>query len=73
MFKYLHFVCMSEELEDRLNEAGKDGWRLHTCDPVITADGQIMLVVVMDMTIVFEEEEQHHEDDDGIAAMAAKG
>jgi len=64
---------MSEELEDRLNAAGKEGWRLHTCDPLVSAEGEIMLVVVMDSVFDMESESAPVEDENGIAAMAAKG
>ena len=34
-FTYKTFVCEQDQLEDQLNELGFEGWRLHTCEPVI--------------------------------------
>jgi hypothetical protein len=52
IFEYLTFVCEQTELQARLTEAGLGGWRLHTCDPVVTVgpqgSGLLHAFVVMD-------------------------
>ena len=60
MIEYLHFTCEADHLQDRLTEAGNQGWRLHTCEPVPTygpnGSGTLFAFVVMDKLIVAEEE-----------------
>lgn len=52
MYEYKHFVIAQEELEGELNFYGSTGWRLHTCEPVLTfgqkGSGIILAFVVMD-------------------------
>ena len=55
IFQYLTFVCEQTELQERLTQAGLEGWRLHTCDPVVTlgpqGSGMLNAFVVMDRYI----------------------
>lgn len=52
IFQYLHFLCEQTELQALLTEHGLEGWRLHTCDPVVTVgpqgSGLLHAFVVMD-------------------------
>ena len=52
IFQYLTFVCEQTELQDLLTQHGLEGWRLHTCDPVVTVgpqgSGLLNAFVVMD-------------------------
>ncbi len=54
IFQYLHFVCFQDELDTRLNQYGSEGWRLHTCEPVVvqgpSGSGLMQAFVVMDKT-----------------------
>ncbi len=54
MFQYLHFICPTNDLQERLNNRGEEGWRLHTCEPVSLMRGgnsDLFLVVVMDRVV----------------------
>lgn len=58
IFEYLTFTCEHDELQDRLTEAGVDGWRLHTCTPGVSLyDGSspTCVFVVLDKAIAPEE------------------
>jgi len=59
-FKYRHFLCFQDELQSFLDTYGAQGWRLHTCDPVLPmglhGSGSLQAFVVMDQ-IVDEEDE----------------
>lgn len=59
-FKYISFTCEADALENRLNEYGSQGWRLHTCEPVVTVgphgSGTLHAFVVMDMLISAEDD-----------------
>lgn len=61
MFEYRHFTCDGGELEARLNHHGRDGWRLHTCEPIVLVDqtGQpsSYCFVVMDRLVAEDEDE----------------
>ncbi len=52
IFQYLTFVCEQSELQELLSQHGLEGWRLHTCDPVVTVgpqgSGMLNAFVVMD-------------------------
>lgn len=55
VFQYLTFVCEQSELQHRLTEAGIEGWRLHTCEPVVmmgpSGSGLLNVLVVLDRMI----------------------
>ena len=69
-FEYLTFVCEQEDLQSALTDMGQEGWRLHTCEPIVTmgpnGSGAMSAFVVMDQT--FQEEHEvplpHSFDDD---------
>ena len=65
-FLYLSFVCDQPSLEAKLNELGRQGWRLHTCEPVMTfgpaGNGPLQAFVVMDMAVVEEPGDNPAED-----------
>ncbi len=52
IFQYKTFVCEQTELQAKLTEYGLEGWRLHTCDPVVMVGSQgsglLNAFVVMD-------------------------
>jgi len=52
IFEYFTFVCEQPDLQDRLTKLGLEGWRLHTCDPVVTigpkGSGMLNAFVVLD-------------------------
>lgn len=54
-FEYQSFTTFPDELQAKLQEQGKAGWRLHTCDPyVVTGNagvGTPHVLVVMDKVI----------------------
>ena len=60
IFQYLTFVCPQDELQAALSTHGLEGWRLHTCDPVVSmgpeGSGLIKAFVVLDR--YFEEPEE---------------
>ena len=62
-FNYLTFVCEQDELQSILTEKGQEGWRLHTCEPVVTTgiygSGVMSVFIVMDQA--FQEDEQEYE------------
>lgn len=78
-FKYTHFVCEQEELQALLTQKGEEGWRLHTCEPVVTVgqygSGAMSVFVVMDSAFETDnlEEEVPSSDDDTIEGIAMKG
>ena len=78
-FRYTHFVCEQEELQSILTEKGEEGWRLHTCEPVIAmgplGSGGMSVFVVMDSAFETDnlEEEAPASDDDTIEGIAMKG
>jgi hypothetical protein len=58
-FLYLTFCCWYEDLQAALDKHGQEGWRLHTCEPVMKighlgVSGALEAFVVMDKH-VFEE------------------
>ncbi len=59
-FLYKHFVCDQDELQGALTLRGEEGWRLHTCEPVILqgqyGSGTMSVFVVMDQAYNDEEE-----------------
>lgn len=61
IFEYLTFVCEQSDLQNLLSRYGPDGWRLHTCEPVVTigpsGSGIMKILVVMDRAIFPEPEE----------------
>ncbi len=74
-FEYLHFICEQDELQGTLTLRGEEGWRLHTCEPVVTmgpnGSGAMSAFVVMDQAIQEEEEQEydnlpHFDDDEGL-------
>ncbi len=73
IFQYLTFMCEQTELQVKLTEHGLKGWRLHTCDPVVTVgpqgSGLLHAFVVMDRCVEPDSEELVIEDDaqEGIA------
>ena len=77
IFQYVTFVCEQSELQDRLTQAGLEGWRLHTCDPVVTigsqGSGMINAFVVMDRCIESEDPETLVADDEAQGGIAMRG
>jgi hypothetical protein len=55
ILEYTSFVCEQTDLEVRLNVAGREGWRLHTCEPISTVgpsgSGLLSAFVVMDRVV----------------------
>lgn len=52
VIKYISFVSYSDELDEKLNELGAHGWRLHTCEPKPGYEGRnTPVLVVMDMMV----------------------
>lgn len=76
IFQYLTFLCTQPELQDKLTPLGLEGWRLHTCDAVMTygphGTGIPRVLVVLDR-IVDEPEEQTALADGASEGMAMKG
>ena len=76
IFQYLTFVCPQTDLQVLLTKHGLEGWRLHTCDPVVTmgpeGSGLLNAFVVMDR--YFEEQEAEEEEVEGAnEGIAMKG
>lgn len=76
-FKYISFTCEADALEDRLNEYGSQGWRLHTCEPVATVgpqgSGTLHTFVVMDMLIAADDDGADAEEAPRPEGIAMKG
>ena len=76
-FQYLTFVCEQTELQAKLTEHGLEGWRLHTCDPVVTlgpqGSGMLNAFVVMDKFIDEEEGPQVVDNEDAQEGIAMRG
>lgn len=76
-FQYLTFVCEQSELQAKLTQHGLEGWRLHTCDPVVTlgpqGSGMLNAFVVMDKFVDVEEDQQVVDDDDAQEGIAMTG
>ena len=55
VFRYINFLCEQTELDALLNQYGSEGWRLHTCEPVVTmgpqGSGLLHAFVVMDKVV----------------------
>lgn len=71
-FYYNTFVCDHPELQARLMELGEDGWRLHTCEPVIRSgpdgsSGLLQVLVAMDKVEEISEEVEAETAPEGIA------
>ncbi len=77
IFQYVTFVCEQTELQTMLTEHGLNGWRLHTCDPVVTVgpqgSGLLNAFVVMDKFIDEEEDQRVVDDDDAQEGIAMRG
>ncbi len=78
IFHYLTFVCEQTELQAKLTQHGLEGWRLHTCDPVVSlgpqGSGMLNAFVVMDKVIDAQEDEQVVSDaGDAQEGIAMKG
>lgn len=75
-FDYLHFVCDQPDLEALLKEHGREGWRLHTCDPVATygpqGSGLLIAFVVMDKIIDEAEDPQVVDNEDAQKGIAMR-
>lgn len=59
-YSYISFTHeVGEELTARLNELGRQGWRLHTCEPIRSVgsagSGPLEAFVVMDYATSHEE------------------
>ncbi len=77
-FLYIHFLCEQEELQDLLTLRGAEGWRLHTCEPVILQGqyGSSIMNVLVVMDQAFQEEEEFDlpgGHDDAAEGIAMKG
>lgn len=71
-FHYNTFLCDQPDLQARLTELGDEGWRLHTCEPVIMvgptgASGLLQILVTMDMMEDIPEEVESETAPEGIA------
>ena len=77
IFQYITFVCEQTNLQAKLTELGLEGWRLHTCDPVVNigpqGSGMLNTFVVMDKFVDEEEDQQVVDDDDAQEGIAMKG
>lgn len=77
IFQYLTFVCEQAILQKLLSEHGLEGWRLHTCDPVVTVgpqgSGILQAFVVMDKCSDEEVDPQVVMDDDAQEGIPMKG
>ncbi len=77
IFQYLTFVCEQSELQPLLSRYGLEGWRLHTCDPVVTVgpqgSGMLNAFVVMDKFSDEEDDQQVVVDDDAQEGIPMKG
>lgn len=78
IFQYLTFMCEQTELQERLTQAGLEGWRLHTCDPVVTVgpqgSGLLNAFVVMDRYVEDPGNDEELVDDDAAQeGIAMKG
>ena len=79
IFEYLTFLCEQTELQAELTKRGQEGWRLHTCDPVVTVgpqgSGLLHAFVVMDRYIEPEPDipEEITVDDGAPEGIAMKG
>lgn len=77
IFQYVTFVCEQTELQSMLTEYGLDGWRLHTCDPVVTlgsqGSGMLNAFVVMDKFTDEEEDQQVVDNGDAQEGIAMRG
>lgn len=72
VFEYHTFLCEQSDLQAALTEAGLGGWRLHTCDPVLTVgpqgSGVLHVLVVLDrLRDSHEGYEPEREESEGIA------
>ena len=76
IFQYLTFVCEQSELQELLSQHGLEGWRLHTCDPVVAVgsqgSGMLNAFVVMDKFSDEEYDQQVVVDDDAHKGIAMK-
>ncbi len=77
IFQYFTFVCEQPDLQERLTKLGLDGWRLHTCDPVVTlgpqGSGMLNAFVVMDKFIDEAEDPQVADNEDAQEGLAMRG
>ncbi len=77
IFQYLTFVCPQDELQAALTQHGLEGWRLHTCDPVVTmgpeGSGLLNAFVVLDRYVEPEEAEVEVADDGASEGIAMTG
>jgi len=62
IFQYLTFVCEQVDLQSALSEHGLKGWRLHTCEPIVTVgpqgSGILQTLIVMDRVVVESGEDE---------------
>lgn len=76
-FHYLTFMCEQIELQAKLTPRGLEGWRLHTCDPVVMAgpqgSGILQMLVVMDKIIAEDDQQVVVDSDDAHEGIAMKG
>ena len=77
IFQYLTFVCDQTELQALLTQHGLEGWRLHTCDPIVTVgpqgSGLLNAFVVMDKLTDTGDDQQVVMDGDSQEGLAMKG
>lgn len=71
-WKYRCFTCEQDELQSLLDEYGDMGWRLHTCEPIVSVGtfgtGLIKAFVVLEMVEQIENLEEDSEDEpEGLA------
>jgi len=76
-FQYVTFVCEQTNLQSKLTEHGLGGWRLHTCDPVVTVgpqgSGILNAFVVMDKFVDEEDVQRVVDSENAQEGIAMKG
>ncbi len=77
IFQYLTFVCEQTELQAKLSQYGLEGWRLHTCDPIVSVgpqgSGLLNAFVVMDRLPDEEDQQVVIDEDNAQDGLAMKG
>ena len=73
-FEYKSDILWFNDLQSFLSNNGEEGWRLHTCEPIVPVgpygSGMEKILVVMDRAIYDESKEVS---DDSSQGMAMRG
>ena len=76
-YNYISFLCEIDILQDEMSKLGQEGWRLHTCEPIVTmglnGSNLPQVLVVMDMAVSEEEPEEETVSDFAPEGIALKG